>query len=85
MIEWEVYFADGSRMSSLDCIWEDLPDNGIQVVRTWSETGQKWVNYGDSVYGKPGTWKNGRMIEQEVFDSILAIAQSNSTKPSERE
>lgn len=81
-MEWEVWLADGTTRSSQTCTWADVPD-GIVAVRIYGS--QKWVNYGDGVYGEPGTWKNAALVSDEDFARVLTEARDpHRLPPSER-
>lgn len=80
--EWEVWLADGRRLTSLDCTWADVPD-GILVVRWWGPKG-KGINWGDGLYGLPSTLKNAGIVTDAEFARILAEAQLQVKPPSGR-
>jgi hypothetical protein len=80
--EWEVWLADGTRMSSAEHEWEDVPD-GILVLRWWGPHG-KGVNWGDGIYGHPATHKQAAYVSDEKFRRVLAEAQATTVPPSAR-
>lgn len=73
-MRWRVWLADGSTRNSAEHRWADVP-HGVLVVVAWDEQGHRWVNWGDGVYGEPGTWKNAAMVADEVFERVLKEAQ----------
>ncbi len=79
-MEWEVWLNDGTRRTSQDTAWADVPD-GILVVRRWGPNG---VNWGDGLYGDPSTWKNAGYTDDVTFTATLAEARATTTPPSER-
>lgn len=80
--EWIVWLADGSTMDSAHHRWSDVPDR-VLVVRWWGEK-TKGINWGDSLYGEPGTYKGGVIVDDDLFQRVLATAQKEMVKPSER-
>ena len=83
MTEWEVWLTDGTRRTSRDTGWDDLPD-GVLVVRAWFRTGSMAVNWGDGVYGHPDTWKQAGVVSDAEFARVLAEAQAMIVPPSQR-
>lgn len=81
-MEWEVWLADGRRLTSEDSTWAEVPD-GILVQRYWGTPG-KGVNWGDGLYGRPDTLKAAGMTDDEVFASVLVEAKASKIPPSER-
>lgn len=83
MTEWEAWFIDGSRRTSRDSTWGELPD-GVLVVRAWFPDGTMAVNWGDGVYGRPDTWKQAGWVSDAEFARVLAEARAEVMRPSQR-
>lgn len=90
MIEWELWFADGSRLNSSEGVWPTAEEarsrGGVLVVRVWNHPSfGKVVNWDNGgFYGHPDSMiVEGRVSDQE-FARILAEAQAVRTAPSER-
>jgi hypothetical protein len=79
--EWEVWLADGRRLTSADIEWADLPD-GILVVRYWGA--RNGVNWDDGLYGHPATLKAAGMTDDETFAAVLYEAKRSHVPPSQR-
>jgi hypothetical protein len=83
MVEWDVWCTDGRRYDSRACAWAEVP-HGVLVVRAWFPGGAMTVNWGDGLYGEPGTWKEAGWVSDETFARVLADAQATSIPPSGR-
>lgn len=83
MTEWEVWLADGRRLTSVEMAWADLP-HGVLVVRAWFPSGTMTVNWDDGLYGHPDTWKQAGWVSDETFARVLAEAQAMIVPPSQR-
>jgi hypothetical protein len=83
-MEWEVWFTDGTRRTSQDSTWADLPE-GVLVVRAWFPNGSMAVNWSDGVYGHPSTWKQAGWVSDKEFARVLQEAQETTVPPSQRE
>lgn len=84
-IEWEVWYADGSRYTSQTHTWDQLPPIGVQVVRVWGHpVFGKVVSWGEAYYGDPATWKMESRMTDAAFAQMLAEAQADAVPPSQR-
>lgn len=78
-MRWRVWLADGTVRDSATCRWEDVPD-GVLVLRWWGPNG-KGINWGDGIYGWPGSHKQAAMVSDAEFARVLAEAHGDSNPP----
>lgn len=83
MTEWEVWLTDGTRRTSRESAWADLP-NGVLVVRAWFANGSRAINWSDGVYGHPDTWKQAGWVSDAEFARVLEEAYTVIVPPSQR-
>ena len=39
IVGWQLWYADGSSISSAESTWEDAPQSGVQVLKRYFENG----------------------------------------------
>ena len=90
MGEWEVWLTAGEgqpviRWTAQQGVWGTWPPAlGVLVVRYWHTPLGNGVNWGDGLYGHPGTLKGAAMTDDVTFARVLAEAHATTVPPSQR-
>lgn len=70
MVDWKIYYGDGSTFSSDDGCWRDAPAGDVQLVaQTNADHGVEYVRGGDFYVMRNGCWFGLDQIG--FFDHLL--------------